>query len=221
MAKKTVIKAVIKKVAAAAAETVKQAPVERVKIGKLKPAPYNPRVDLKPGDPEFEAIRRSLETFGNVGGMVWNKRTGHVVGGHQRLKVLELLGFKDVEVSVVDLSPVDEKLLNLALNKTGGDWHDDRLATMLGELADLPDVDPTLSGFAAGEIESLLQPPATDIPAEVEDREGGERNTMVRVGTYLFNVETEAYDKWLDDLRQKKGFEEGAVIAEIRRRLKL
>ena len=40
--------------------------LQRISIEQLKPAQYNPRKDLKPGDPAYEKIRRSLNTFGYV-----------------------------------------------------------------------------------------------------------------------------------------------------------
>ena len=64
----------------------------RKRISELIPAPYNPRKDIQPGDPEYEKLKRSLEEFGYVEPVIWNARTGYVVGGHQRLKVLRELG---------------------------------------------------------------------------------------------------------------------------------
>ena len=43
------------------------------KINKLIPADYNPRKDLKPGDPEFEKLKRSIHEFGYVDPIIWNK----------------------------------------------------------------------------------------------------------------------------------------------------
>lgn len=40
-----------------------------------------------------------------------------VIGGHQRLKVLQELGFEEVECIIVDLDKTKEKALNIALNK--------------------------------------------------------------------------------------------------------
>ena len=130
--------------------------VKTISIRRLKPAPYNPRIDLRPGDPEYEKLRRSLDTFGCVEPLVWNERTGHVVGGHQRLKVMQAEGIKQVKVSVVDLSLTDEKALNVALNKIEGGWDDDKLAALLQELTELPDFDATLTGFDADETSQLL-----------------------------------------------------------------
>ena len=58
-----------------------------VLIDDLKPAVYNPRVELKPGDEEYEKIKRSIEKFGYSDPIVVN-RDLTVIGGHQRLKVM-------------------------------------------------------------------------------------------------------------------------------------
>lgn len=34
--------------------------LRRISVEKLKPAKYNPRKDLRPGDPAYEKIKRSL-----------------------------------------------------------------------------------------------------------------------------------------------------------------
>ena len=57
--------------------------VSKIPIGQLNPAAYNPRKDLQPGDPEYEKLKRSMQEFGYVEPIVWNKRTGNIVGGHQ------------------------------------------------------------------------------------------------------------------------------------------
>ena len=58
--------------------------IERKHTADLIPADYNPRKDLKPGDPEYDKLKRSMEQFGYVEPVIWNKATGRVVGGHQR-----------------------------------------------------------------------------------------------------------------------------------------
>jgi ParB-like chromosome segregation protein Spo0J len=70
--------------------------IEKIKVEKLLPADYNPRKDLKPGDAEYEKLKRSLDEFGYVEPVIWNKTTGNVVGGHQRLKVLIASGIKEI-----------------------------------------------------------------------------------------------------------------------------
>ena len=82
----------------------------KVQIGRIKPAAYNPRVELKPGDPAYEKLKRSIEEFGCVEPLVVNKRTGNLVGGHQRLGVLRDLGYESVDVVIVDLPIEREKI---------------------------------------------------------------------------------------------------------------
>lgn len=67
--------------------------IQEIEFSRLIPADYNPRVALTPDMPEFERLKNSIETFGNVEPIVWNERTGHIVGGHQRLAVLQHLGY--------------------------------------------------------------------------------------------------------------------------------
>jgi len=128
--------------------------VERVAVKKINIAKYNPRKDLQPGDPEYVKLRRSMEQFGYVDTLVWNKRSGNLVGGHQRLKILVAdFAVKAVDVSVVELPPAEEKALNLALNKITGEWDQQALAALLTELTASAAIDATLSGFDAKEID--------------------------------------------------------------------
>ena len=59
--------------------------IETKKVDDLKAAAYNPRKDLQPGDAEYEKLKRSIVEFGYVEPVIWNKRTGIVVGGHQQI----------------------------------------------------------------------------------------------------------------------------------------
>ena len=108
--------------------------IEKIGVDQLKPAKYNPRKDLKPGDPEFEKLRRSVEEFGYVEPIIWNKRTGVVIGGHQRLKVLQYLGYTEVDCVVLDIDEQKEKALNVALNKISGAWDVPLLTALLRDL---------------------------------------------------------------------------------------
>lgn len=129
--------------------------IQKIPVEKLNPAKYNPRKDLKPGDPEYEKLKKSIETFGYVEPVIWNKRTGHIVGGHQRLKILLEQGAAEVDCVVVDIDETEEKALNVALNKVSGDWNLPKLADLISELDEaMFDID--LTGFDAAEIEDLF-----------------------------------------------------------------
>ena len=103
--------------------------IRRIPVKQLNPAAYNPRKDLRPEDVIYQRLERSINKFGCVEHIIWNERNGNVVGGHQRLKILLAADETELDVSVVDLSPEDEKALNIALNKITGEW---------GETASMP-----------------------------------------------------------------------------------
>ncbi|WP_163855789.1 ParB N-terminal domain-containing protein [Paenibacillus elgii] len=130
--------------------------IRTIPIELINPAAYNPRIDLQPGDPAYEKLRKSIEEFGYIDPIVWNERTGNMVGGHQRYKILvNEQGRTEIEVSVVDMDPEQEKLLNIALNKVEGGWDDEALARLLAEL-EASGADTSLSGFDSGEIERMI-----------------------------------------------------------------
>lgn len=134
---------------------VKIVDIQKITVDKLNPAKYNPRKDLKKGDPEYEKLKRSIETFGYVEPVIWNKRTGHIVGGHQRFKILKEQGTTEVDCVVVDMDEAEEKALNIALNKVSGDWDMPKLAELLEDL-DKSMFNVSLTGFDAAEIEDLF-----------------------------------------------------------------
>jgi hypothetical protein len=140
--------------------------VRTLQIQDLKPAPYNPRLALKPADSRYQKLESSLKEFGLVEPLIWNEMTGHIVGGHARLATLNSMGVKTVPVSVVRLSPSREKALNVVLNnlEAQGRFDPGKLADLLDELADLPELD--LTGFDARTLADLRLEPVNEIPAQ-------------------------------------------------------
>lgn len=109
---------------------------------------------MQPEDAEYKKLRRSIEEFGYVEPIIWNERTGNVVGGHQRLKVLLEQGKEEIECVVVDLDDKDEKILNVLLNKVKGRWDIGKLADLLQELDEAGAMEVT--GYEDWELQSLL-----------------------------------------------------------------
>lgn len=99
--------------------------IEKKKISDLKPAPYNPRQSTVKQESN---LKKSLEKFGVVEPIIWNKQTGYIVGGHFRVRELKKLGFKEIDCVIVDLNEEDEKELNIRLNANTGEWDYDILA---------------------------------------------------------------------------------------------
>lgn len=190
--------------------------VREIKVTELNAAQYNPRIALEPGMPEWEKLKTSIEQFGNVEPVVWNRRTGNVVGGHQRLAVLKSMGYESVPCSVVDLDEKEEKLLNIALNKIKGQWDYDKLEEILSgfdyEVA-------TASGFSAEEIAVILAN-NDDLgdDADYGDWDDGEEKPIVG-GSYVVTLvfaNAELAAQWAENEGYKDQIREGSNTTVIR-----
>lgn len=128
--------------------------LRKIKIAALVPASYNPRKALKPGDKEYEKIKRSIEEFGYCEPVIVNSDMT-IIGGHQRVTVLKDLGYSEIDCIVIDIDKTKERALNIALNKITGEWNKELLADLIAELQD-SDFDVTFTGFDPPEIEQLM-----------------------------------------------------------------
>ena len=128
--------------------------LRKIKIADLVPASYNPRKALKPGDKEYEKIKRSIEEFGYCEPVIVNSDMT-IIGGHQRVTVLKDLGYSEIDCIVIDIYKTKERALNIALNKITGEWNKELLADLIAELQD-SDFDVTFTGFDPPEIEQLM-----------------------------------------------------------------
>ncbi len=137
--------------------------IQKIKIEKLKRAKYNPRKELKPEDEEYKKLEKSIDEFGHVLPIVVNFDMT-VIGGHQNLTVLENKGYKEVFCNVVNLNKIQEKALNIALNKISGEWDNDKLEKLLAELRET-DIDMDMTGFSFDEVDDILK----DITGSKED----------------------------------------------------
>lgn len=140
---------------------MKQALYRRMPIEGLEPAGLNPRRIA----PEAAAsLERSMDRFGMVQPVVWNQRSGRVVGGHQRLSILRREGATEVDVAVVDLSEADEKALNVVLNSAhvAGTFTDE----LQGMLKEIRDADAAL--FDDLDLDAVLDTEIDRDPLRVE-----------------------------------------------------
>ena len=128
--------------------------LRKIMIANLVPASYNPRKALKPGDKEYEKIKRSIEEFGYCEPIIVNSDMT-IIGGHQRVTVLKDLGYTEIDCIVIDIDKTKERALNIALNKITGEWNKELLADLIAELQD-SDFDVTFTGFDPPEIEQLM-----------------------------------------------------------------
>lgn len=104
--------------------------IQTINRADIKNAEYNPRIMDKEAKKRLKA---GLKKHGLVSTLTWNKRTGNLVGGHQRLEQLDALEKnKDysLDVCVIDVDEAEEAVLNVQLNNPSmqGDWNLDKLA---------------------------------------------------------------------------------------------
>lgn len=141
----------------------------KMRISDLEPADYNPRVELKEGDPEWAALKGSLEKYGYIVPIVWNRATGRIVSGHQRLNVLKAQGVEEVEVSVIECDEKAEQQLNIAMNKVEGEWDYGKLSDLF---AGFDESEITSTGFTEGELTSLFRG-SEKVEDAIEDQSDG------------------------------------------------
>lgn len=138
-------------------------------INDLRGDPQNPRRISKT---QFEALRRTMDKFGDLGGIVRNLETGQLVGGHMRVEKFKADANAKVQITqrmdtptpqgtvalgyvVVNGEPWNyrevrwplelQRAANIAANYAGGDFDDDLLAENLYALSELENGDELLA----------------------------------------------------------------------------
>ncbi len=146
----------------------------------LSPNPRNPR---KITDKRLAQLKRSLTEFGDLSGVVFNRRGGRLVSGHQRAAAWDLGTPGSIEYTQrfdtptntgtvalgritvngetfayreVEWDEAREKAANLAANRAAGEWDTEALGGWAKELNEAHfDLDLTM--FNENEIDRLLK----------------------------------------------------------------
>lgn len=160
---------------------------ESIEINRsqIEPAKYNPR---KISEEAKKKLKANIKRMGVMGGIVWNKRSGRLVGGHQKLMILDELQKYDretkendyiIRVEAVDLSDQEEIEQNIFLNNKNaqGEFDNDILSTLLNDIevknTGLDDFDLNLLGFElpSFEIDEVEPEPLEEIkPKSKEEK---------------------------------------------------
>jgi len=138
------------------------ADVKNEVLFKMSPSQYNPR---KISTAQLDMLKKSMIEYGDLSGIVVNRTTGNIIGGHQRVKIMdgdyEILGDKiktaygEFSYREVDWEENKEKLANIAANKHGGEWDTNLLKDLFIDI-DYKNIDIDLSGFSYSEIDKLF-----------------------------------------------------------------
>lgn len=174
-------------------------------VDKVIPNPKNPRIDLKPGMPLYEKLKKSIENFGYAEPIIWNEKTGMIVSGHQRFQVMKDIAEKEgkplttVQVVKVSMDESKQDGFMIAVNKITGLWDEEKLSALL---KDLDEEDRLNTGFDDYEIATLLDDNSIQdftFDAEEED-EAHIRKSSGYAVTIVCNNDIE--EEWLRNLLQ-------------------
>jgi len=158
---------------------------------EAKPHPRNERIRRhpKPGDPEWAALRRSMDNV-YFDPLVWNQRNGMLISGHLRRKVLMEAGYAAADCSVVDVSEEQHLAMMVAANRMQGE---DDLSELAMLLDGLDKADKAITGYTEDELETLL-----NITEETDEFASGSQ--FSEGATITIRCETEQ----IDDERLKR-----------------
>lgn len=173
-----------------------------VKLSEIKPAPYNPRVELTAKDQEYKALDASIEEHGLVLPLIVNLRDNCLIGGHQRLSVLLAEGETETNAVVVDMDEAQAKALCIALNKLDGDWDYGKLAELLQDLIEEQE-NLASTGFTQKDIDELLG----ELYYDMKRRNGYSEEQIMDKRRSLENVLSPLKPEWNVDMLRTAGFD--------------
>ncbi len=194
-----------------------------MKISALTPQPENPRT-ITPA--KAAQLKKALLEFGDLGGIIFNVKTKHLVGGHRRVENFDrnssvvytkkykkatktgtvaeghvLLKGERFAYREVSWPLAREKAANIAANKNAGEWNLPQLGKWIKELGSFDiDFDLDLTMFNADEIAEL--PIAIDVGGHT--RTGGAAKDEEEDESRTVNVRVkkgELYDLGTSQLR--------------------
>lgn len=195
-------------------------PAQRT-VKTLKAAAYNPRTITKD---ELARLKKAFYEFGDLSGIVFNRRSGQLVGGHQRTKVLpknapieitEHLPAPDRTGTIahgyivldgvkysyreVDWDDQREKAANIAANRHGGEFDKEKLGILLQELAQTPEFDLELTGFTLGDLyhgygTDILQTDNTELMIKLADQLRQQKELLLEMKKNMRQKAAEGHD---------------------------
>jgi len=198
----------------------KQKGIIAKKVDELLPNPKNPNTHPIA---QIKILAENIRYHGWRHPITISKLSGFIVTGHGRLEVAKELGVNIVPVEYQDFESEDHELAVLV--------GDNRLAELssldLNSLSEIvsqfknDDFDTILAGYDATDLEALLNGNQDDKFDDEDEKELSESEVTIQAGNYRFRISQEEFGKWIDELKQKVGFDKESVLAEIRRRLSL
>lgn len=194
-------------------------------IDQLEPNPRNPNTHPVR---QVELLAKNIRYFGWRHPISVSKQSGKIVAGHGRLEAAKHLGLQLVPVDYQDFASDSDELATVIADNRLAELASldlNSLEDIINELQVEEDFALDLTGFEKADLDDLLgDGGGADLsgdPEHPDDEELDKSDVVVAVGQYRMTLKQETYLKWLDELKQKAGFDKEAVLAEIKRRLEL
>lgn len=194
--------------------------MKRVDINSIIEAKYNPRVDLQPGDPDYEKIKNSIEGFGYADPMIVNSHNNVLISGHQRLKILRAAGYTHADVSFVNIEDENKEMaMNMAMNNIRGREDSQKLRDIFLRF-DAFDENIKLAGYEEQEFENLKKFDES-LPDEKLGKTAGEAKEVYDAGAikqivlYYTGDNYERTVKFLADITSEKGLESNTEAVDF------
>jgi hypothetical protein len=182
---------------------------------------------------ELEKLQKSLERFGDLSGIILNRTTGQLVGGHQRITAFDQRG--DVTATVTEeLKKPDrtgtvaygyielngtrysyrevawtksqERIANIAANKLGGEFDDQLLAAVLKQIKEDPQTqngELEQTGFSGDDLTRLLEQLAHTGGGRREPRQSDDNYSIFEL--VMWHENKKRFVELLDRVRQQEG----------------
>ena len=158
----------------------------------IKGAPYNPRLITEQAR---KKLRAALKKVGLISPVTWNRRTGTLVSGHQRISALDAVHGSpeySLTVAVVDMSEDEEKAANLLLNnpESQGEWDMEKLGEMLKNTS----LNLEAAGMGSSDVFKIIGEDAPDdVLADVAERIEKTREIAEAVSSKADDYSTDYY----------------------------
>lgn len=184
---------------------VKQSETIVIPRSQITHSPYNPR---KISPEAYKALKANIKANGIIGGLVYNKQTGNLVSGHQRLSVADEVNKYnpdtnendyDVKIEAIDVDDKKEKELNIFFNSKSvqGEMDYSKLALMIPDIdVDLAGLDSVDMSFVEIEMPSVEDIVIPSFEPQAEKREKAEQekqedNSVNNPATSVLKMEQE------------------------------
>jgi DNA modification methylase len=133
------------------------------------------QLQLLPGNPrrgDIEAVKRSLDAFGQRKPIVVRRSDNVVIAGNHTLQAAQALGWDEIAVVWVDDDDVTSKAFALADNRTAelGDYDEEALADLINDVGSLNPGLLESSGWDDKAVQELLdRVEQIELPTDVDD----------------------------------------------------